>query len=107
MTTKKPHQDRSEGVDGNISERLLANLRGLVWKHIGKSGDFSELAAKADLNEGTISRMMWHSEKAPQTKFPQFLTVVKLLRALGRLDLFEEAFAGARPIKRGRQNPTE
>jgi hypothetical protein len=98
---RRVHQDRSEGTDGDVSERFLADLRGLVWKHIGPGGDFSELAEKAKLNETTISRMMWHSDKLPQTKFPQFLTVVKLLTALGRRDLLAKAFAGAKPIKRG------
>lgn len=99
--TRRVHQDRSEGVDGDVSERFLADLRGLVWKRIGKDGKFEELAAKAKLNEVTISRMMWHSDKLPQTKYPQFLTVAKLLIALGRRDLLAKAFAGAKPIKRG------
>ncbi len=101
---RRPNQDRSEGFDGNVSERFLADLRGLVWKHISKDGTFEELAAKAKLNEVTISRMMWHSDKLPQTKYPQFLTVVKLLVALGRRDLLVKTFAGAKPIKRGQIN---
>lgn len=101
---RRPNQDRSEGVDGNVSERFLADLRGLVWKHIGEKGDFSALASKANLNEVTISRLMWHSEKKPQTKRPHFETVVRLLLALDRLELLAEVFAGAKPIKRGKKN---
>ena len=98
---RRPNQDRSEGVDGNVSERFLADLRGLVWKQVGQNGDFSEIAEKARLNEVTVARLMWHSEKMPQTKRPHFETVVRLLFALDRLDLLAKAFKGARPIKRG------
>ncbi len=101
--SKRMHQNRSEGVDGNVSERFLADLRGLVWKHIGQKSDFEELAVKANLNKITISRLMWQSETLPQTKRPHFETIVRLLGALDRLDLLAKVFAGSKPIKFGKK----
>lgn len=100
---KRLHQDRSEGHDGNFSEELLAHLRGRVWNRIDNDGSFSTLAEEAGLNEATISRLMWHNgPKYPQTRRPQFETVVRLMRALGCLDLLRSAFVSTQaPIRYG------
>lgn len=101
---KRVNQDRSEGVDGNVSERLLADLRGMIWKHVGKESDFAELADKAGISKSTISRLMWQTDALPQTKRPHFETVVRLLQALERMDLLEKVFEGNhKPIKYGRR----
>lgn len=104
---KRINQDRSEGVDGNMSEKFLADLRGLVWKHVEKNGRFTALASKANLNEATITRMMWHQgPQSPQTRRPHFETVVRLLWALDRLDLLTPVFKGGqdhKPIKWGKK----
>lgn len=100
---KRIDQNRSEGVDGNVSEKFLADLRGMLWKHIGKEGDFSEIAEKAGLNKTTISRLMWQTDTLSQTRRPHFETVVRLLRALDRLELLKKVFEGDhKPIKYGR-----
>ena len=101
---KRVNQDRSEGVDGNVSEMLLADLRGMLWKHVGKDSDFAEIAEKAGVSKATISRLMWQTESLPQTKRPHFETVVRLLRALDRFDLLLAVFAGThKPIKYGQK----
>jgi len=103
--TKRVNQDRSEGVDGNISEALLADMRGMLWKHVGKDGDFREFAEQANVSKVTILRFMWHNPPhAPQTKRPQFETVVRILWALGRKDLLAKVFEGPhKPLKWGRK----
>jgi hypothetical protein len=92
---KRLNQDLPEGVDGNRSERFLADLRGMIWHKVDNEGGFKTLAAKANLNVATIDRLMWSGDaNHPQTRRPHFETVVRLLWALERLDLLDGVFAG-------------
>jgi hypothetical protein len=91
---RRINQTLSEGVDGNMSELLLADLRGMIWKQIDTDGSFRGLAEKAGVSPQTVSRLMWDSDALRQTKRPHFETVTRLLYALDRLDLLKKAFEG-------------
>ncbi len=99
------NQNLSE-VGDNISEKFLADLRGMLWNYVGKNSDFAEIADKANVSRQTIDRLMWQSEGRSQTKRPHFETVVRLLKAMGREDHMAKVFAGDhRKIRYGRNAP--
>lgn len=101
---RRMNQNRDEGQSGLISERLLADLRGLCFTWPGKNGDFKELAAEAGISPQTIQNLCFMNTNGKQTQRPHFETVARLLMAFKRLDLLEAAFQGEhKPIQRGKK----
>jgi len=91
---KRINPDRPEGIDGNLWDRLTADLRGLVWQNIDKDGSFTTFAAKSNLHPTTITNFAYG-----WTRSPLLSTIVKLMVALDRVDLLVAAFSGnAEPI---------
>ncbi len=80
---------RSEGVDGDVWERLLADIRGHIWAH----GDFSKLAKAAKLSPATISNLAYGDTGSPHMR-----TVVRIMDALGKSDPILAAFKSEKPI---------
>lgn len=98
------NQNLSEGQRGLVTERALADLRGLIWAKCGKKGDFAELAEGAGLAKSTIQNFMFLDKNGRQTRRPHFETVAKLAKALGRRRFIDELFEGShKPINRGQK----
>lgn len=98
----------SEGQDGLVSGKVLADLRGMIWQKVGPAGDFAELAEEAGVAKSTIMNFMFMSAKGHQTKRPHFETIVRLLRALERADLLQAVFMGDhKKMPAGRKKPAK
>jgi hypothetical protein len=76
-------------LDGDVWERLLADVRGHIWDH----GDFSKLAATADVSVSTVSKLA-HAD----TGSPHMRTVIRIMDALGKSDPILEAFESKNPV---------
>jgi transcriptional regulator with XRE-family HTH domain len=89
LTRKRINPTRSEGLDGDVWERLLADIRG----HIFEFGDFKKLSEQTGLCVGTISRLAYG-----ETGSPHMRTVIKVMDALGKSDPVLKAFRSEKPI---------
>lgn len=70
-------------------ELFLADLRG----HVFGAGEIKKLAEKAGLHEKTVSNIAYGI-----TMFPQMLTVMKIMIALGKHRPVFEAFKSDTPV---------
>lgn len=101
--TRRINQDLSEGQSGLVSEKILADLRGLLWRFPGKDGDFAEIADRAGVSKATVQRLLFMEGSRPQTRRPHLETVVRLAIALGRDDLVMRIFSGTHePVPYGK-----
>jgi len=89
LNRKRINPTRSEGQDGSVAGRLLADIRGHIWAH----GDFSELAKDAKLSAATVSNLAYG-----ETNSPHMRTVVQIMHALGKSDPILEAFKSEKPM---------
>ena len=89
MNRKRINPTRSEGQDGSIAGRLLADIQGHIWAH----GNLSELAKDARLSATTVSDLAYG-----ETKSPHMRTVVRIMHALGKSDPILEAFKSEKPM---------
>jgi DNA-binding phage protein len=87
---KKINQDLDEGVfSDDLLEKFLADVRGHLWH----SGDWGRLAAKANLNVATISKIAYGETKSPHAR-----TILKIMYALGKLDSVLDSVQAEKPI---------
>ena len=86
---RKINPTRSEGVDGDVWERLLADIRGHIWTH----GDFKKLAVSANLSVATVSKLAYGDTNSPHMR-----TVVRIMEALGKSDPVLEAFRADKSV---------
>jgi DNA-binding phage protein len=89
LNRKRINPTLPEGVDGNLWELFLADLRG----HVFGAGEMKKLAEKAGLHENTVSNIAYG-----KTMFPQMLTVMKIMIALDKHRAVLEAFKSDAPI---------
>jgi transcriptional regulator with XRE-family HTH domain len=89
LNRKRINPTRSEGQDGSIAGRLLADIQGHIWAH----GNLSELAKDAKLGAATVSNLAYG-----ETKSPHMRTVVRIMHALGKSDPILEAFKSEKPM---------
>lgn len=89
MNRKRINPTRTEGLDGNVLERLLADVRGHVWEF----GDFKTLAKQANLSTSTVSDLAY-----ADTRSPHMRTVMKIMTALGKSDPILNAFKAEKPV---------
>lgn len=86
---KRINTNRSEGLDGDVWERLFADIRGHIWAH----GDFKKLAISADLSVATVSKLAYGDTGSPHMR-----TVVRIMNALGKSDPIVKAFRAEKPV---------
>lgn len=86
---KRMNQNLPEGLNGDEWDRLVADIRGHLWN----SGDWGILAAKANVNPQTISKLAYG-----ETKSPHFFTIFKIMVALGKKDRFMRLFETNDPV---------
>lgn len=86
---RKINPTRSEGVDGDVWERLLADIRGHIWTH----GDFKKLAVSANLSVATVSKLAYGDTNSPHMR-----TVVRIMNALGKSDPVLRAFRAEKSV---------
>ncbi len=76
-----------------VGEKLLADIRGLVWRHYG--GRFDELAGIARLCTATVENFAFG-----YTESPRWETIVRLLVALERYELLAQVLQTNTPLTR-------
>ncbi len=86
---KRINPTRSEGLDGEVWERLLADVRG----HIHEHKDFGKLAVAANLSISTVSKLAYG-----ETSSPHMRTVIRIMEALGKSDPIIDAFRSQKPV---------
>ncbi len=86
---KRINPTRSEGVDGDVFERLLADIRGHIFEH----NNIAKLAEVANLSTSTVSNLAYG-----KTKSPHMRTVTQIMEALGKADPVLEAFKSKKPV---------
>lgn len=86
---KRINPTRSEGLDGDVWERVLADVRGHIWEH----GDFAKLAVAANLSATTVSKLAYG-----ETSSPHMRTVIRIMDALGKSEPVLEAFKSQKPV---------
>jgi transcriptional regulator with XRE-family HTH domain len=89
LNRKRINPTRSEGQDGDIWARLLADVQGHIWAY----RDFNKLAQAANLSVATVSNLA-HGD----TKSPHMRTVARIMHALGKSDPILEAFKSEKPM---------
>lgn len=93
MSKKRMNQNRIEGIDGNVGEELLADIRGIVWKKY--AGRFEELAGISRLHLTTVENFAFG-----WTISPRWETIVRLLVAVEHYDLLAKALGIDTPVTR-------
>ena len=89
MARKRIDPTLPEGLDGDVWQRVMADVRG----HVRNAGDWSTLAVESGLSKATISNIAYGI-----TKSPHFSTVYRLMAALGREDLLNDAIKPDKPL---------
>lgn len=89
MSAKRINQDRSEGLDDDVFEQLLADVRG----HIFSTLNWNVLAEKANLSYSTIAALAYGDTKSPHLR-----TVIKIMTALGKEHPILDAFKAEEPV---------
>ena len=83
------NQTRSEGIDGDVWERVLADVRG----HLFAAKDLQAVAVKANLSYSTVAKLAYGDTKSPHMR-----TVIKIMDALGKADPILQAFRSEKPV---------
>jgi hypothetical protein len=86
---KQINPNRSEGLDGDEWERLLADVRGHIWEY----RDLSKLAKDANLSIATISNLAYGVTTSPHMR-----TIIRVMVALDKSDPILEAFKSEKPV---------
>lgn len=86
---KRINQDLSEGLDGDLWQKILADLRG----HMFAYGTWEKLSVATGLSPSTIQKLA-----CGDTKSPHFMTVFKVMTAVGKGDALLQIFASRKPL---------
>jgi transcriptional regulator with XRE-family HTH domain len=87
---KRINPTHSEGIDGDIWERLFADIRGHIRSY---GGTFKQLADAANLSEATVSKLAYG-----ETSSPHMRTIIRIMDALGKSDPVLKAFRSEKPV---------
>jgi hypothetical protein len=94
LMPRRMNPTRDEGRNsGLVGERLLADIRGEVWRKY--AGRFEDLAGEARLHQTTVENFAFGD-----TTSPRWETIVRLLVALDRYDLLARALRIDTPMTR-------
>ena len=91
---KRINPTHSEGIDGDVMERMLADVRGHIWEFVrGKGNNFDKLAREAGVSCSTVSKLAYGGTTSPHMR-----TVIRVMDALGKSDPILEAFKAEKPV---------
>lgn len=91
---KRINPTHSEGLDGDVWERLLADIRGHIWEYLRKKGNtYEKLAETAGVCSGTVSKFAYGDTTSPHMR-----TVIRIMDALGKSDPILSAFKSEKPV---------